>query len=153
MKSWLAGVAFGALLCAGVVFAAAQQTPQEIADVREATMKRLGGHLKAASDPAAKPEDVRAQLGGAIKIAESIPSLFPKGTGIGDPGITHSRALQDIWAKPAEFKTAADGVVTALKAADAAVASGDKAKIGAAFPAIGKACKTCHDAFRGPDND
>lgn len=155
MKVAVVGGVFGALICATALWAAdaPAKKPQEVADTREATMKRLGGHLKAAFDPAATPEVVRKNVGDALKIAEAIPSLFPKGTGIGDPGITHSRALQDIWAKPAEFKAAADGVVKALQTADAAAASGDKTQIGAALRGVGGACKTCHDAFRGPEID
>ncbi|MCE9521213.1 MAG: cytochrome c, partial [Alphaproteobacteria bacterium] len=87
----------------------------------------------------------------AIKIAEAIPSYFPKGTGIGDPGVTKTRALQDIWTKPAEFKAASDALVTALKSVDAALDTGDKTKIGAAFGDIGKNCGGCHKPFRGPE--
>jgi len=155
MKVSIVGAALGAVVCATALWAAdaPAQKPQEIADGREATMKKLAATFKAAADPAATQTDARAKLSDAIKIAESIPSLFPKGSGIGDPGIMHSRALQDIWAKPKEFKAAADALVTALKAADAAVASGDKAQAGPAFGGVGRACKTCHDAFRGPDTE
>jgi cytochrome c556 len=102
-------------------------------------------------DPAAKLVDAKAKLAEAIAFAETIPSHFPKGTGIGDPGVTKSRALQDIWAKPAEFKAAADALVPALKGVDAALDSGDKAKIDAAADQIGKSCGGCHKPFRGPE--
>ena len=74
-------------------------------------MKQWRGHVKAASEACDDADDAKAKLADAIKIAETIPSLFPKGTGIGDPGVTKSRALQDIWAKPTEFKAAADALV------------------------------------------
>jgi hypothetical protein len=84
-----------AALMAGAVWAAdaPAQSPQDIATAREATMKQLAGHVKAAFDPATSAADAKARLAGAIKIAESIPSLFPKGTGIGDMGVTDTRAL------------------------------------------------------------
>jgi cytochrome c556 len=153
MRSWIAGVALGAVICAGVAFAAdtAMVNPQDAVNTRVATMKKLGGHLKAALDATAKSVDARAEIAGAIKIAESIPSLFPKGTGPGDTGVTRTRALQDIWAKPTEFKAAADALVAALKTTDAALAAGIKADIDAGFGGVRKSCGGCHTPFRGPE--
>ncbi len=151
MKYWLAGAALGVSLAAGSVWAATAPSPQQIADDREAGMKKMGGNVKAALDPAAKLADAKAKLAEAIAFAETIPSQFPKGTGIGDPGIKKSRALQDIWAKPAEFKAAADALVAALKGVDLALDSGDRAKVDAAAGEIGKSCGGCHKPFRGPE--
>ena len=151
MRRLVAGVALGAILCAGAVWAA--EAPQDTVAARVDTMKRMGGDVKVATDFTSKPADAKAKLADAIKIAESIPSFFPKGTGIGDPGVTKSRALQDIWAKPTEFKAAADNLANLLKAADKAIDSGDNDKMGAAFNAIGKGCKNCHDTFRGPQTE
>jgi cytochrome c556 len=78
--------------------------------------------------------------------------MFPKGTGIGDPGMTDTRALQDIWLKPDEFKAAADALVVALKSADAAL-GGERAKYDATKDAIYKACGGCHKPFRGPEKE
>ena len=155
MKRFIASVAFGAFACAGGVWAAdaPAKSPQDIVKEREAGMKQMAGNVKAASDLAAKPADAKAKLAEAIKFAESIPSHFPKGTGIGDPDVTKTRALQDIWAKPDEFKSAAAALVAALKAADPAFGTGDKAKIDAASAEIFKACKSCHTPFRGPETE
>ena len=155
MRKLIAGIVIGTAACGGAVWAAnaPAKTPQEIATAREASMKQMAGDVKAAADPAAKAEDAKAKLADATKIAEAIPSYFPKGTGIGDPGITKTRALQDIWAKPTEFKAAADALVTALKNVDAAFGSGDRAKIDAAFGEIGKNCGGCHKPFRGPEKE
>lgn len=148
MKPWLAGSALGAVLCAGALWAAtaASPTPQQIVDNRVAGMKSLGGNIKGAAT-AATPDDAKANFAAAIKFAETIPTLFPKGTGIGDKGVTKTRALQDIWTKPAEFKAAGEALVAALKAAEAAPA--DKSKLGG----VTKTCKDCHDAFRGPETE
>ena len=152
MRVLLVGAAFGAVLCAGALWAAetTAQSPQDLVDAREATMKKMGAAVKAGVDMKAPAADAKAKLAEARKIAESIPSLFPKGTGPGDPGVTKTRALPEIWAKPAEFKAAADKLVTLLKAAEAAVDADETTK-GTALNATYKGCKGCHDEFRGPE--
>ena len=122
--------------------------PQEVVDARIDGMKMMGGNLKAASQ-AATTAEAKAKVAEAIAFSESIVSRFPKGTGIGDSGVTKTRALQDIWAKPAEFKAAADAMTAALRNVDAALGAGDKTKIDAAFGDVGKNCGGCHKAFRG----
>jgi cytochrome c556 len=126
------------------------KTPQQIVDERVAGMKGMADNVKAAAN-AATPAEANAKFAAAIAFAETIPSLFPKGTGIGDAGVTKSRALQDIWAKPAEFKAAAATLVAVLKAADAVV--DDKVKLDAAFAEIRKGCGGCHTPFRGPETE
>ncbi len=151
MTRVVACAAFAVAVCVGEVWAAdaPAQSPQDIVAAREAAMKQMAGAVKASSDPAAKPADAKAKLAEAIKIAESIPERFPRGTGIGDAGVTKTRALQDIWKKPVEFKAAADALIAALKAADAVM--GDQAKLDAAFGDVRKACGGCHTPFRGPE--
>ena len=136
-------------VCAGSVWAATAPTPQQVVDERIAGMKTMGGNLKATGQ-AATTAEAKTKIAAAIAFAESIPSRFPKGTGIGDAGVIKTRALQDIWAKPAEFKAANDALVAALKGVDAAL-GGDKAKLDAAFGAIGQSCGGCHKPFRGPE--
>lgn len=146
MKHWLVGAAL--VVCASAAWAA--EAPQQIIDERESGMKKMAADITVASKT---PTAIIAQasLTTAITFAESIPSRFPKGTGIGDPGVTKTRALQDIWAKPAEFKAAADALVSALKAArDAAT---DKAKLDAALGEVRKSCGGCHTPFRGPETE
>lgn len=154
MKNLVAYVLAGSAVFAGAVWAADApvKSSQDIADARETAMKQMAGHIKVAADPATNPADAKTRLAGAIKIAEAIPSFFPEGTGIGDPGIAKTRALQDIWSKPAEFKTAADALVSALKSADA-VLGGDRVKLDAAFGDVRKACGGCHTPFRGPETE
>lgn len=147
MKVVFGAATLAAMALAGSVWAAAAPSPQEIVDDRVAGMKVLGGSIKGASE-ATDAAVVKDHLAKAIAVAKSIPSKFPKGTGIGDAGVTKTRALQDIWTKPAEFKAASDGFVDALEAASAA--AGDAAKFGAAMGGVKKSCGSCHDAFRGP---
>lgn len=141
-----------ASLCAGSAWGTtpAPQTPQQMVDARVDGMKKFGGNLKATSQ-AATPAEAKAKLGEAIAFSESIVSRFPKGTGIGDAGVTKSRALQEIWAKPAAFKAAADAMTATLKNIESALATGDKAKVEAAFGEVNKGCGGCHKIFRGPE--
>lgn len=147
MKIWLACIAVA--LCATAAWAAAK-TPQQIVDDRVAGMKTMGGNVQAAGK-AATPAEAKAKIAAALAFAETIPSAFPKGTGIGDKGVTKTRALQDIWAKPTEFKAAADALADALKAVDAAL--GDQGKTDAAFGEVRKSCGGCHTPFRGPETE
>ena len=147
MKALFGGVGVVGMALAGSVLVAAASTPQEIVDDRVAGMKSLIGSLKGATE-ATDAAVAREHLAKAIAVAKAIPSKFPKGTGIGDAGVTKTRAKQEIWSKPAEFKAATDGFVSALEAASAA--AGDAAKFGAAMGGVKKSCGSCHDAFRGP---
>jgi cytochrome c556 len=147
MKTVFGAATLAAMVLAGSVWAAAAPSPQDIVDDRVAGMKSLIGSLKGATE-ATDAAVAKDHLAKAIAVAKSIPSKFPKGTGIGDAGVTKTRAVQDIWTKPAEFKAASDGFVAVLEAASAA--AGDAAKFGAAMGGVKKSCGSCHDAFRGP---
>lgn len=125
-------------------------SPQQLVDERVEGMKKFGAALKA-SGQAATTADAKAKLAEAIAFSESIVSRFPKGTGIGDPGVTKSRAKQDIWTQPVEFKASADKMTAILKDVGVALDSGDKTKIDAAFAQVGSGCGGCHKPFRGPE--
>jgi cytochrome c556 len=148
MKVAFLGGALGVLVAASTVWAAGTMSPQQIVDNRVAGMKGLIGNLKAAST-ATDVAVAKAELAKGVAFAKSIPDKFPKGTASGDAGVTKSRALPEIWAKPTEFKAAADALATALQAASDA--AGDKTKFDAAFGDIKKACGSCHDKFRGKE--
>ena len=150
MKVVFGVAALSAMVLAGSVWAAATPSPQDIVNDRIAGMKVLGGSIRGASE-ATDAAVAKDHLSKAIAVAKAIPSKFPKGTGIGDAGVTKTRALQDIWTKPAEFKAASDGFVAAMEAASAA--AGDAAKFGAAMGGAKKYCGSCHEAFRGPETE
>lgn len=147
MKRVLVLALAGATVCGAMAWAAG---PQETVDARVAVMKQLGGKVNEAFQASSTPAAAKAKIAEALNIAESIPSHFPAGTADGDAGVTSSRALPDIWKKPAEFKAAADALVAALKATDALLDGGDAAKIEASFGEVRKACGGCHTPFRGP---
>jgi cytochrome c556 len=149
MRVLLVAAAFAAVAVTSVALAGAL-APQQIVDQRIDDMKKMGGAIKGASE-AATPAEARAKLADAINFAQTIPTRFPAGTGPGDAGVTKTRSVPEIWTKAGEFKTASDALVTALKAYDAAIGSGDKAASDAALNGVREACKGCHKAFRGPE--
>lgn len=62
-----------------------------------------------------------------------------------------TRATAKIWSDSEGFEKAAMGLEKA--AADMITAAGqDQAAVGAAMAGLGGACKTCHEAYRGPKN-
>lgn len=150
MKVYVGAAVLGLSLVVGSVMAAGAPTPQQVVDGRVAGMKGLAGNLQAAVK-ATDPGIAKAELAKAITFADSIPSLFPTGTGPGDAGVTKTRALPDVWKKSGEFKAAADALTLALKNASDAV--GDQAKFEAAFGDIKKSCGGCHNPFRGKETE
>jgi cytochrome c556 len=138
-----------ALITAGVAVGDTVSDAQKLVDQRVAAMKEMGGKVNEAFQlSGTNAGDARTKLAAALVIAESIPSRFPAGTADGDPGVT-TRALPKIWSDQAGFQKAADGVVAALKAADATLAANDSAGSDAAFADVRKACGTCHETYRG----
>ncbi len=129
-------------------------TGQEAVNTREQAMK---GVVKALTEisKATKAGDVSGMAQNAQSIqktAADIPALFPAGTGPGDPGVTKTRALPEIWTKRAEFEEWAKKFDTAGQALVAAVAANDSAAVEAALDQVKPACTGCHKAFRGPED-
>jgi cytochrome c556 len=141
----LVAAAAGVFATAWVAFAS-----QAVVDKRVGGMKSLIGAMRTASS-GNEPSVARESLATIIRYAKSIPEQFPKGTGNGDPGISKTRAKQDIWLKPAAFKAEVDAFVAALEAASAA--ADDRAAYDVAMGSVKKSCSSCHDAFRGPAID
>ncbi len=117
---------------------------------RQEFYKELGKNAKGIGDELKKPEpsmaDIQKMAAAIDAAAPKIPSLFPAGTGP-EAGVKTS-AKAEIWQKGDAFKAAADKLVPAAHALDAAAKSGDIAAVKAAMPAVGGACKGCHEEFR-----
>jgi len=73
---------------------------------------------------------------------------FPAGTG---PEAGKTRALPEVWTKPADFTVAQTMFEERAPKLLAAVKSKDAAAVQAAFKEVGGACKNCHDTFRAPE--
>ncbi len=74
---------------------------------------------------------------------------FPHGTG---PEAGKTRALPEIWTKPADFKAAQKLFSDAAPKLLAAASAGDLHAVKSTYGDLGKACKNCHDTFRGPED-
>jgi len=126
---------------------------QDAADVRQGRMKDNGKAMKAIS-AAVKAGAITPDLAaGAAKIeatGKDIAMLFPKGTAMGDAGMTDTDALPVIWEKNAEFLALGAEMEKAGAALAAAIKTGDVAATGKALGDAGKNCKACHDTFVKP---
>jgi cytochrome c556 len=123
-----------------------------VAKQREEHMEALGDATKKASNAlkASQPE-LAPIRDSATKIDELAPKLlswFPEGTAV---GVGKSRAKPEIWQKAEDFALKAHDFEQAAQQFDVASKSGDLSQINATFKAMGKACKACHDLYRGPE--
>jgi len=161
MKKWLKPfvlVAAGAGILATLqVDVAAAADPIE---TRKAVMKELSAHTKAIGaylkgnkDPKKERAlgtagDVEMRAMAMASLAQRLPAMFPKGTGLGDmPGKTGAKPA--IWTDSKDFQAAANKLATWSTDLEKAAATGDKAKIAAVMKSFGKAtCGNCHKTFR-----
>lgn len=91
--------------------------------------------------------EVVARNAGRIKVlAEMAPELFTRDTR--EFKTIKTLALDSIWASQADFKTKSDALATAADEVVTAAKTGDKTATLAAYANVGKACGSCHDAFR-----
>lgn len=130
----------------------AQSDPAAVIVQRQGLMKSQGDHAKGINDFVEKgegsPEDVAKRAADLQRRSAEIAGLFPAGTGI-DDNVAKTAAKMDIWAKPDEFKAAADNMGKLAGALWQAAAGGDKAQIADAFGKMGKeGCGGCHTTFR-----
>jgi cytochrome c556 len=141
-----------ALVAAGLTLQVVAQDAAEAVKKRQEFMKEMGGDAKAINEFLEKDmgtaEDVKAKAADIKAEAAEIPSLFPAGTSL-DDGVGKTGAKPEIWAKPDEFKAAAENMGMLAGKLEEAAASGDKQQIADAFGALGKnGCGGCHQTFR-----
>ena len=109
-------------------------------------MKGISRELKAGSPSVETIQRHAAQI---AQFAPTVPSLFPPGTG---PETGHrTRAKAEIWSDSETFRQRAEAFRVESARFNQTAQSGDLAAIRAAVPELGKACKNCHDRFRGPE--
>jgi cytochrome c556 len=125
--------------------------PGDIIKYRQNVMKAIGGHTGASASIIQGKVDYKSSLMdhalGIQAMTKDIPSLFPKGSDMGE-----TAALESVWKKRTEFEKAAADTKKAADAFAAAVKKGDKAGIGTAFSNLGESCKACHKEFRKKQN-
>jgi len=127
-------------------------TPVETQKARHEHYEELGKAFKAVRDGMnASSPDFAALQKNAETIKEASVNQqqwFPKGTG---PEAGKTRALPEIWSKPADFEAAQKMFADRAPKLLAAVKSKDVDAVKAAFKETGGACKNCHDTFRSPE--
>lgn len=140
----------GVALVSGATVAIAQQA--DIIKARQEKMKGIGAEFKIINDTLkTDAPDVKAIGAAAKKIADSgkdVGMWFPKGTG--EEAGVKTRAKADIWAKPADFKAAADKFVAASGKFATVAAAGNLDAIKAGAKELGESCGGCHMPFRAP---
>jgi cytochrome c556 len=150
MKKFVRDIVFAAvgaaILGLGFAGSAAADAALDI-KYRKAVMKALGGHMGSVvaivKGQTANSGHLSAHADAMAAIGHMAGDVFQKGSGDGD-----TRALPNIWQKPADFKAVVDALVKAT-ADFAAAAKGNNVKAaGAALGAVGKSCGGCHKVFR-----
>jgi cytochrome c556 len=138
-----------ALSCtlAGAAYAA---SPADLISARQQNYKAIGKANKAIQEEIKKPEmsidTIRTNAAALERLAKQIPGWFPRGTGP-DAGVK-TGALPAIWERPDEFKKDAARLAGFARGLNQSVAKGDLDKVRAYGPALGNACKSCHETFR-----
>lgn len=133
------------------VSAAWAATPADTISARQANFKKMGRAMKGVSDQMKQSSPdaatIKSNADIMVDVAGKVRHAFPKGTGA-EAGV-ETAALPIIWTDNKQFTTKMNGLASATKGLQKAAATGDMAKIKAAFPAVGGACKGCHDTFKG----
>ena len=129
-------------------------TPQEAQKARHEHYEHLGDAFKAVRDGTrAGSPDWAAVEKAAQTVADAAvdqQQWFAAGTG---PEAGKTRALPEIWSKPADFTAAQKMFSDRAPKLLAAVKAKDAAGVQAAFKEVGGACKNCHDNFRSPEDN
>jgi cytochrome c556 len=116
---------------------------------RQAAMKQNGKSIGALvaimkGEAAYDPAVVKSSTDTMLADFDAFMKSFPEGS---DKGAVETWAKPEIWADMAGFQKAGEAAVSATKAL---AATADEGSFKAAFPAVGEACKNCHDKFRRP---
>jgi cytochrome c556 len=139
------------LLCAAAI-AADPATPAEWQKARHEHYERLGESFKGVRDLTRSDSPDWAALQKAVDEVNHASvnhgRWFPKGSG---PEAGKTRALADIWNKPAEFEAAQKMFSERAAKLAAAAITKDVTAVRTSFRDVGGACKNCHDGFRAPE--
>ena len=147
---WTIGAGFVALGASGQGQVASEEEARQAAEERSRTMKTLGRSmrtLKGFAGGRGAAEDASAAAAAIADAAPTLPSLFPAGSGMA--ALPDSESKEVIWEEWDEFVAATELLGEKAAALQAALASEDSSRIGAAFGDLGKnGCGGCHRKFR-----
>lgn len=142
-----------AMLVALLVPVVNAATPVETQKARHEHYEKLGKAFKAVRDQTSTDApDFAVLLQNAEIVNEASVNQqqwFPKGTG---PEAGKTRALPEIWSKPADFEAAQKMFSDRAPKLLAAAKAKDVDAVKAAFKDLGGSCKNCHDSFRAPEH-
>jgi cytochrome c556 len=132
--------------------AASQAEADKAIEARIAIFKEIKelndpiGRMLRPGGPQLDPTLVATNATKIAALAAKIPAAYQVDT----RGFTATKtgALDGIWNSFPDFKSKADALVTAANAAAEAGKSGDAAATRRAIGGIGRACGSCHDAYR-----
>ncbi|MHA1598971.1 MAG: c-type cytochrome [Alphaproteobacteria bacterium] len=139
-----------AIIVLGLAATAPVMADEHEIKFRKTVMKAVGGSMGGMASVlrGQAPANLAVPLAESMsQLARVVPHVFPEGSDFGETTVTEA-----IWEKPAEFKKAVDAFTTAAAAMPAAAGKGGDA-FGAAFGALGKTCKGCHENFRKKKED
>ena len=148
LKTFLTATVCTAAALTALPAAAQFQKPEDAIKYRKAAFTVMAAHFGrvGAMVQGKAPWDAQAAAANmaVVMAVHQLPfSAFGPGTDGGD-----SRALPEVWSKPADFKAAADKTADAMLKLDAAVKTGSLDNTKAAFGPVGGSSKACHDDFR-----
>jgi cytochrome c556 len=152
MGSSLKLFALGAVLTvslAGISGPAPAQDAAAIVKQRQDSMRQQSRDLRAIKEFADGKGEQSAAVAAAAELTRTvpkIPDLFPPGTGMAPPE-GKFRPKPEVWTQWNKFLAVNKTVVEEVNVLDAAVKSGDKQRITAAFTKL-NGCDACHDDFR-----
>lgn len=150
-KPGISVMTIAAFMSVAVSVAAWAATPAEVQKARHEHYEKLGEDFKTIRDNSRGTPDWAALDKAAAAIEKaSVDQIqwFPKGSG---PEAGKTRAMSDIWSKPADFAAAQKMFSDRAPALTAAVKARDADAMMKAFRELGGACKNCHDNFRAPE--
>jgi cytochrome c556 len=128
--------------------ASAQAKPETLVDQRVAAMRLQGKYLY----PLVAMAQGRAPYDGTIvsRNAGYLDVLIRLAWDGFEPSTkdVKSRALPEVYADPAKFKTAIDQMWAEMSKFQATVKTGNEANIKTAVLDLNKVCNSCHDTFR-----
>ena len=138
-------------VASGAGGAALAQDKEAVVKNREALMKEQAkdlGTVKAYTEGKADLTQAEASAADLTQTTNKIPGAFPPGTG-GPDSEGKFATKPAIWSDWNKFLEAQKTAASKADALLAAVKSGDKEKVAAAFGDLGKnGCGACHETFR-----
>jgi cytochrome c556 len=123
-------------------------------ETRHEGFEKIGDSMKTIADAMKAGSGLTPEVAAAAnRINELAPQLkdwFPAGSGPETKRKTRAKA--EIWQKPEEFAQKRETLATEAAKLAALANANDAAGFAAQVPALGNACKSCHDEFRAKEH-